>query len=164
MRLSATLDLIRIQSEFSGSMKEIISSTEEQLEASKLEVRSTLLKVFLCFLSSDNRHLLRAIFDKKVDTPARALSTVLFFTSFSDSRGEKLSVAALLLRTRSSLLLRSIYRTWPNLTVRLPRNVKQSDAVLNSISRTLSSSSSTLQLTASTTNNELNNVNNVSPF
>jgi len=45
MRLSATLDLIRIQSEFGGSMKEIIFSTEEQLEASKLEARSILLKV-----------------------------------------------------------------------------------------------------------------------
>lgn len=45
LRISATLDLIRIQSEFSGSMKEIIYSSEEQLETRKMEARSTLLKV-----------------------------------------------------------------------------------------------------------------------
>ena len=49
MRLTATLDLIRIQSEFSGSMKEIIYTSEEQLEARKLEARSTLLKVRILY-------------------------------------------------------------------------------------------------------------------
>ena len=116
--------------------------------------------LYASFLSGDCEELIQFIFFLwwKVDTPARTLSTVLFFTSFSDCRGEKLSLAALLLRSRSSLLLRSIYQTWPNLTVRLPRSVKQSEEVPTLISRTLSSSSSSVQLTISTTNNEGNNV------
>ena len=164
IRQNATLDLIRIQSEFCMSMKDVLAQAQ-QGECERRELKSALLRM---------------------DSP-RSLSNVLFYTSFSSSSNSSAnngtvgmseegaagvglgswSVASLLVRTKSSLLLKSVFRTWPYLSVRVPvpgptsqgQGAPTDAALTTSISRSLSSSSSFSSSSFAIVNNN-NNANN----
>ena len=164
IRQNATLDLIRIQSEFCMSMKDVLAQAQ-QGECERRELKSALLRM---------------------DSP-RSLSNVLFYTSFSSSSNSSAnngtvgmseegaagvglgswSVASLLVRTKSSLLLKSVFRTWPYLSVRVPvpgptsqgQGAPADAALTSSISRSLSSSSSFSSSSFAIVNNN-NNANN----